>query len=69
MRKIVIATLIAAGIGFVGVSAGSAAPVNNAALKQAATANNPVISVQHWRWGSGWRRHRCHGPRSRWWWC
>jgi hypothetical protein len=68
MRKVVIATLIAAGIGFVGVSAGSAAPANNTALKQAATVNNPTIHVQHWRWGSRWR-HRCHGPRSRWWWC
>jgi len=67
MRKIVIATLIAAGIGLVGVSAGSAAPVNNAALKQAATVNNPTIQVQHWRWGSRWRRF--HGPRSRWWRC
>jgi hypothetical protein len=82
MRKIVIATMIAAGIGLVGVSAGSAAPVNNTALKQAATVNNPTIHVQHWRWGSRWGGHwrwgsrwrgprgpRCHGPLSRWWWC
>jgi hypothetical protein len=70
MRKIVIATLIAAGIGFVGVSAGSAAPANNTALKQAATVNDPVIHVQHWRYGSRWWHHRhCHGWRSRWWWC
>ncbi len=80
MRKIVIATLVAAGIGLVGVSAGSAAPANNTALKQAATVNSPMIHVQHWRWGSrwghhrrwGWRgphRRRCHGPMSRWWWC
>lgn len=81
MRKIVIATLIAAGIGLVGVSAGSAAPANNTALKQAATVNNPTIHVQHWRWGSRWGGHwrwgsrwhgprrRCHGPLSRWWWC
>jgi hypothetical protein len=81
MRKIVIATLLAGGIGFVGVSASSAAPVNNTALKQAATANNPTIQVQHWRWGSRWGGHwrwgsrwrgpgrRCHGPLSRWWWC
>jgi hypothetical protein len=80
MRKIVIATLIAAGIGLVGVSAGSAAPANNTALKQAATVNSPMIHVQHWRWGSRWGGHwrwgsrwhgrrRCHGPMSRWWWC
>lgn len=84
MRKFVIATMIAAGIGFVGVSVGSAAPANNTALKQAATVNDPMIQVQHWRWGSGWRRgghwrwgsrwggpgpRRCHGPLSRWWFC
>jgi hypothetical protein len=83
MRKIVIATVIAAGIGLVGVSAGSAAPANNTALKEAATANSPTIQVQHWRWGSRWRGGghwrwgsrwggpgpRCHGPLSRWWRC
>jgi hypothetical protein len=82
MRKIVIATVTAAGIGLVGLSAGSAAPVNNTALKQAATENNPTIHVQPWRWGSRWGGHwrwgsrwrgpgprRCHGPLSRWWWC
>ena len=84
MRKIVIATMIAAGIRLVGVSAGSAAPVNNTALKEAATVNNPTIHVQHWRWGSRWRGgghwrwgsrwggpgpRRCHGPLSRWWFC
>ena len=82
MRKIVIATVIAAGVGLVGVSAGSAAPVNNTALQQAATVNNPIVHVQHWRWGSRWGGHwrwgsrwrgpgprRCHGPLSRWWWC
>lgn len=82
MRRIVIATVIAAGIGFVGVSVGSAAPANNTALKQAATVNDPMIQVQHWRWGSRWRGghwrwgsrwggpgRRCHGPLSRWWVC
>ncbi len=83
MRKIAIATLIAAGIGLVGVSAGSAAPVNNTTIKQAATVNDPTIRVQHWRWGSRWGGHwrwgsrwrggpgprRCHGPMSRWWLC
>ena len=81
MRKIAIATLIAAGIGLVGVSAGSAAPVNNTTIKQAATVNDPTIHVQHWRWGSRWGGHwrwgsrwggpgrRCHGPMSRWWRC
>ncbi len=78
MRRIVIAAVITAGVGLVGLSAGSAAPVNNTALKQAATVNDPTIQVRHWghwgwhhhRWGWGWHHHRhCHGWRSRWWWC
>jgi hypothetical protein len=64
MRNIVIATLIAAGIGLIGVSAGSAAPASGAALNQVATKSASTIEVQWWR-----HRHRCHGPRSRWWWC
>jgi hypothetical protein len=64
MRKIVIATLIAAGVGLVGMSAGSAAPVSGTALNQAATKSESTIQVQWWR-----HRHHCHGPRSRWWWC
>jgi hypothetical protein len=63
MRKIVIATLIAAGIGLVGVSAGSATPVSGTALQQIAAKSNATIQVQ-WH-----HRHRCHGPHSRWWWC
>jgi hypothetical protein len=63
MRKIVIATLIAAGIGLVGASAGSAAPVNGTALKQIGTNSEATIQVQ-WH-----HRHHCHGWRSRWWWC
>jgi hypothetical protein len=44
--------------------------------------NDPMIQVQHWRWGSRWRGghwrwgsrwggpgRRCHGPLSRWWVC
>ncbi len=64
MRKIVIATLIAAGIGLVGASAASAAPVSGTALKQIATKSEATIQVRWWR-----HHHRCHGWRSRWWWC
>jgi hypothetical protein len=60
MRNIVIATLIAAGFALAGTSAGSAAPVNNMVLKQAATMTiSPTLKV---RW-------RCHGYYSRWRWC
>lgn len=59
MRKIVIATLVAAGVAFVGTSAGSAFPVNNTVVKQAETMTAPTVKV---RW-------RCHGYYSHWHWC
>ncbi len=74
MRRVLIATLIAAGIGFVGVSAGSAAPVNNTVLKQIANMNDTTTQVgmhnrwrSHYRWGSRGGRHHC-GWGSRWCW-
>src|SRR5256714_13680434 len=53
MRGILLAMLVAAGIGFVGSAGVSAAPINGAAIGDAATAASPVAQVQHWRWGSG----------------
>lgn len=65
MRKFVIATLVAAGVAFAGTSAGSAAPVNNAVLKQAETVTTPTVKVQYY-----YHHHRhCHGYYSRWHWC
>jgi hypothetical protein len=57
MRGILLAMLIAAGIGLVGPAGVSAAPINGAAIGNAADATSPVETVQHWRWGSGghWR--------------
>ena len=80
MRGILLAMLVAAGVGLVGTAGVSAAPINGAAIGNAATAASPVEQVQHWRWGSGggghWRwgsrgpGRRCHRPwNSRWWWC
>ena len=84
MRGILLAMLVAAGIGLVGSAGVSAAPINGAAIGNAADATSPVETVQHWRWGSrggGWRRgghwrwgsrggpRRCHRPfSSRSWW-
>ena len=58
MRKVLLASLIAAGIGFVAAPAGQAAPVNNTVLKQLTDMDN-VTQVgwhsryrSHWRWGS-----------------
>ncbi len=84
MRGILLAMLVAAGIGLVGSAGVSAAPINGAAIGNAADAASPVETVQHWRWGSGghwrwgsgghWRYgsrgpgRRCHRPWSSRWW-
>jgi len=65
MRGILLAMLVAAGIGLVGSASVSAAPINGAAIGDAATAASPVEQVQHWRWGSrGPGRRLCHRPYS-----
>ncbi len=75
MRAIILAALVAAGIGFVGASNVSAAPANGVAIGEGAAQNSNVTHVQHWRWGSrrgGWRRgwNRCHARQwSRWYRC
>ena len=53
MRGLLLAMLVAAGIGLVGSAGVSAAPINGAAIGNAADAASPVTTVQHWRWGSG----------------
>jgi hypothetical protein len=53
MRGLLLTTLVAAGIGLVGTAGVSAAPINGAAIGNAADAASPVTTVQHWRWGSG----------------
>jgi hypothetical protein len=68
MRGILLAMLVAAGIGLVGSAGVSAAPINGVVIGDAANAASPVEQVQHWRWGSRgghWRWgsrgiRRCH---------
>jgi len=68
MRAIFLAVLVAAGIGLVGASNVSAAPISGAVIGESANHDSNVTKVQHWRWGSGghWRWgsrgrwHRCH---------
>ncbi len=71
MRAIILAVLIAAGIGLVGTANVSAAPASGASIGEAAQVDTSVVQVQHyrrrshWRWGSrsrGW--DRCHRPYS-----
>ena len=64
MRAVLLAMLVAAGIGLVGSAGVSAAPINGAAIGNAAAATSPVETVQHWRWGSG--GHLALGQP--WWW-
>ena len=66
MRGILLAMLVAAGIGLVGSAGVSAAPINGAAIGNAADAASPVETVQHWRWGSGGGRWGGYGGHWRW---
>ena len=66
MRGILLAMLVAAGIGLVGSAGVSAAPINGAAIGNAADAASPVETVQHWRWGSGGGRWAGYGGHWRW---
>ena len=53
MRGILLAMLVAAGIGLAGTAGVSAAPINGAVIGDAANVTSPVETVQHWRCGSG----------------
>ncbi len=68
MRTILVASLVAAGIGLAGTSGASAAPVNAAVIDELATATGQVTPVQHWRWGSygGHWRWGSRGGHWRW---
>ena len=68
MRGFLLAMLVAAGIGLAGSAGVSAAPINGAAIGNAASEASPVTTVQHWRWGSGghWRWGSRGGGHWRW---
>jgi hypothetical protein len=48
--------LVAAGVGLAGTAGVSAAPINGAAIGDAANSTSTVEHVQHWRYGSGGHR-------------
>jgi hypothetical protein len=67
MRSIVIAAVIAAGLGLAGVTAASAVPASGTNIGIAAQHDSQIQKVQHWRWGSRRWWRRCHYRRwSRW---
>lgn len=69
MRSIVLAAIMAAGIGLAGASVATAAPASGTAIDQSAKQGSTVTQV-HWRGRSRHWRHRCHYRRySRWGWC
>lgn len=60
MRKVLIASLVAAGVGLLAGSSGMAAPASNAALKNATPLAEQMQQV-------GWHGHRCHVRWRSWW--
>jgi hypothetical protein len=64
MRGILLAMLVAGGVGLVGTVGASAAPINGAAIGNAASETSTVTTVQHWRWGSGGGGHWRWGSRG-----
>ena len=70
MRTILLAGLVATGIGLAGTSGVSAVPINGTVIGDAATATDHVTQVQwgHWRWGSrgGHWRWGSRGGHWRW---
>ena len=60
MRAIILAVLVAVGIGLGFTPTVNAAPASGFGRSEGAAQNSNVTKVQHWRWGS--RRHwrRCH---------
>jgi hypothetical protein len=67
MQKIIIAGVMAVGLGIAATAASSAAPVSGGVIGDLATTTSPVTTVQHWRYGSygGHWRYGSHGGHWR----
>ena len=48
MGKLILAAIVAVGIGFIGTSGASAAPANGVTINDSAIVANPIVKVQHW---------------------
>jgi hypothetical protein len=66
MRAVLIAAVMAAGIGLAGTTAGAATPLNGTVIHAAAHFNNSIDQV-HWRGGHRWWWWRHHHRHHRWW--
>jgi hypothetical protein len=60
MRAIILAAIVAAGIGLIGTQTASAAPANGVTINEAANVNTAMVQKAHWRGRSRWWRGRCH---------
>ena len=65
MRAIILAVLVAMGIGLATAPTVSAAPANGVVIDEGAAQNSNVAQVQHWRWGSRRGGHWRWGSRGR----
>jgi hypothetical protein len=59
MRAIILAALIAVGVGLAFTPTVNAAPASGVSIGESAGHSN-VTKVQHWRWGSRRAWRRCH---------
>ena len=69
MRAIILAAIVAMGVGLIGPSTASAAPANGVTINDSANLNTSTVKVQHYRWRSRhWRRgwYRCHYRHRSW---
>ena len=66
MRAIILAVLMAVGIGLAATPTVYAAPANGFAIGEDA-GNSNVQKVQHWRWGSRRHSRRCHRRHRSYW--
>jgi hypothetical protein len=68
MQKVLIATLMAVGLGLISMPVAQAAPAGGVAINSAAKAISPIVTVRrrrhhrcHWRHSHRSRRHRYCG--------
>jgi hypothetical protein len=60
MRTLLAAAVLVGGIGLLGASTVSAAPMSGLTLSSQAEVTGKVIEQAHWRYRSRWGHRRCH---------